>query len=102
MNHAKHFRHFKLLTATPAFAERIAASGAKASALQARLVYSWLVHRSRLDLGSSTRSICKQLGMHPTTVASALDALRGLIERKTSEWIALPPAEDLFFTFLPQ
>lgn len=92
----KSIKHFKLLTATPAFLERIKSAGSKSSVLHARLVVSWLAHRARLGLGASTRSICEEIGLHPKSVASAIQSLGDLVRRRGSEWIAVAPPESLF------
>ena len=89
-------KHFKLLTPTPAFAERIASSVHASSLLHSRLVYSWLAFRSRLDLGASTRGIGEDVGLHPKSVASAIRSLGDLVQRRSNEWIAAQPPESLF------
>jgi hypothetical protein len=103
MNFTKKIKRFKLLTTTPSFAEWIAQSGREASSvLHARLVYSWLVFRSRHNFGSSTRALCRELGLHPSTAANAVNSLTGLIERRNEQWVALPPPEGLFITWNPE
>ncbi len=101
MDVTKKISHFKLLTATPGFAEWITTSGSRSSLLQARLVYSWLVYRSRLGVGASAREISRHTGLHPTTVAEAFGALSGLIERRGSNWVAVEPPAGLFCQFTP-
>ncbi len=101
MDVTKKISHFKLLTATPSFAEWIRPSGSRSSPLQARLVYSWLVYRSRLGLGASAREISRHTGLHPTTVAEAVGALSGLIDRQGGNWLAVEPPAGLFRQFAP-
>ena len=101
MDPKRQFSHFKLLTATPSFARWIAPSGSRSSPLQARLVYSWLVHRSRIGLGASKRDIRCHTGLHPNTVTETLGALAGLVERQGNNWVALEPPAGLFVQFVP-
>lgn len=101
MAFTKKISHFKLLTATSSFAEWIAASGSRSTPLQARLVYSWLVYRSRLGVGASAREISRHTGLHPTTVAEAVGALSGLIDRQGGNWLAVEPPAGLFRQFTP-
>jgi len=93
--------HFKLLAATPSFADRIVAAGSAASILQARLVFSWLAHRSRIGVGASARDICRNTGLHPQTVAEATKGLSGLVECQETGWVALKPPDGLFSPFTP-
>lgn len=101
MDPKRQFSYLKLLTATPSFAQWITTSGSQSSPLQARLVYSWLVHRSRFGLGASARDIRRHTGLHPKTVAETLGALAGLVERQGNNWVALEPPAGLFVQFTP-
>ncbi len=101
MDPKRQFSYLKLLTATPSFAQWITTSGSRSSPLQARLVYSWLAYRSRFGLGASARDISLHTGLHPKTVAEALGALSGLIERHENNWAAIEPPSGLFVQFTP-
>lgn len=101
MDPKRHFSYLKLLTATSSFDQWITTSGSRASPLQARLVYSWLVHRSRFGLGASARDIRCHIGLHHNTVAETLGALAGLVERQGNNWVAVAPPTGLFVQFTP-
>ena len=101
MDPKRKFSYLKLLTATPSFSQWITTSGSRSSPLRARLVYSWLVHRSRFGLGASVREISEHTGLHFNTVAETLGALAGLVERQGNNWVALEPPAGLFVQFTP-
>jgi hypothetical protein len=101
----KQLQHFKLLTPTARFTDWLdqpdpdAQAGCTrrvASTLQARLVFSWLAYRARHGLGASTRGICREVGLHPATVATALNSLGTLVSRCGNEWVASEPPDALF------
>ena len=99
MDFTKKIKRFKLLSPTRGFADWITQSGQTApSVLHSRIVFSWLAYRSRKNLGSSNRAISRELGLHPKTVALAVNSLSGLIERRSGEWVATEPPEGLLIT----
>ncbi len=99
MDFIKKINRFKVLIPTRGFADWINQSGSEpATLLHARLVYSWLAFRSRIPAGASSRAITEELGLHPTTVARAVDSLAGIIKRVGCEWVALEPPQGLFIT----
>jgi hypothetical protein len=89
--------YLKLLTPTRQFRDLISKSGEKASLLHVRLVFSWLVYRSRHDRGASARQISRELHLHSQTVSKVIKALGLLITRRGREWIAAEPPEGLLF-----
>jgi hypothetical protein len=93
----KSLSYIKLLTPTRQFRDLISKSGEKASLLHVRLVFSWLVYRSRHDRGASARQISRELHLHSQTVSKVIKALGLLITRRGREWIAAEPPEGLFF-----
>jgi hypothetical protein len=94
----KSLDYVKLLTPTRQFRDLISKSGEKASLLHVRLVFSWLVYRSRHDRGASARQISRELHLHPQTVSKVIKALGSLATRRGREWIAAEPPEGLFFS----
>jgi hypothetical protein len=92
----KSLAYVKLLTPTRQFRDLIGKSGEKASLLHVRLVFSWLVYRSRHDRGASARQISRELHLHPQTVSKVIKALGSLATRRGREWIASEPPEGLF------
>lgn len=94
INAEQELARFKLLTPTKKF--RDTASEKECSVLSMRIVYSWLAYRSRLSQGATTRSICKEIGLHPRTVKKAIEALGGLVERRDNTWFAIEPDDALF------
>lgn len=101
MDPKRQISYLKLLTASTSFTQWITTSGSRSSPLRARLVYSWLVHRSRFGLGASVREISEHTGLHFNTVVEAIDALAGLVERQGNNWVALEPPAGLFVQFTP-
>ena len=101
MDPNRHFEHFKLLTGSPSFADWIVKSGSSSTVLQARLVFSWLAHRSRIGLGASARDIIRHTGLHFETVAEALGSLSGLIQHQGNQWEALEPPSGMFVQITP-
>lgn len=90
--------YVKLLTPTRQFRDLISNSGVKASLLHVRLVFSWLVYRSRHGRGASARQISRELHLHPQTVSKVIKALGSLATRRGREWIVVEPPEGLFFS----
>lgn len=101
MDPKRQFSYLKLLTASASFTQWITTSGSRSSPLRARLVYSWLAHRSRFGLGASVREISEHTGLHFNTVAETLGALAGLVECQENNWLALEPPVGLFVQFTP-
>jgi hypothetical protein len=92
----KQIEHFPLLTPTSRFVDLITAHRPRASILNARLVYSWLAYRSRLDLPASIRSIHRDVGLHAGTIRQALADLSQLVEREGNDWYSVQPPADFF------
>lgn len=92
----KAIEHFRLLTPTHAFIDRLHSRRRNPSVLNARLVYSWLAYRSRLNSGSSLRRIHAHLGLHTTTIRNALSDLDELVTKHAGYWHAVAPPEGLF------
>lgn len=87
----KDIQHFRLLTPTSTFVDLITANRPRASILNARLVYSWLAYRSRLDLPTSIRSVNRDIGLHAGTIRQALTDLGQLVEREGTDWYSVEP-----------
>jgi hypothetical protein len=96
MNFNHQLKHFKLLTPTSAFAQRVTSIDSGASVHHARLVYSWLAYRSRIGHGASNRSLIEEFCIHHNSVAAAIRGLGDLVVRRGNEWIAVEPPESLF------
>ena len=92
----KEIEHFRLLTPTSRFIDLITAHRPRASILNARLVYSWLAYRSRLELPASIRSIHRDIGLHAGTIRQALTDLGQLVEREGNDWYSVEPPSEFF------
>ncbi len=92
----KQIEHFRLLTPTSRFVDLITAHRPRASILNARLVYSWLAYRSRLELPASIRSIHRDVGLHAGTIRQALADLGQLVEREGNDWYSVQPPAEFF------
>ncbi len=92
----KQIEHFRLLTPTSRFVDLITAHRPRASILNARLVYSWLAYRSRLELPASIRSIHRDIGLHAGTIRQALTDLGQLVEREGNDWYSVEPPLGCF------
>ncbi len=92
----KQIEHFRLLTPTSRFVDLITGHRPRASVLNARLVYSWLAYRSRLDLQVSLRSIHRDVGLHSNTIKLALADLGSLVRREANDWHAIEPPPGMF------
>ncbi len=92
----KRLEHLRLLTPAGGFLELVTQMRPTATVLNARLVFSWLSHRSRLGLGASIRAMQRGIGLHARTIRQSLMDLGSLVERQDGEWHAVEPAPDLF------